>query len=94
MSSSPSVIYTVYCVKCGAAANASHEWGTWLCYPCTRYEDGLRAAEAALAEIENDPDAQVDYDRDYTADPSGSTRNPRIWLRSAIDAIRALKESK
>lgn len=60
----------------------------------TGYHDGLNATEAAVAEIENDPDAQVDYDRDYTADPSGSTRNPRIWLRSAIDAIRALKEKQ
>lgn len=36
--------------------------------------------------------ARTGHDRDYTADPSGNTRNPRIWLRDALAAIDALRE--
>lgn len=56
------------------------------------YASGLDAAREAVAAVENDPDAEIDYDRDYTADPSGNTRNPRIWLRDALAAIDALRE--
>jgi low affinity Fe/Cu permease len=50
----------------------------------------LRAAREAVVAIEQDPDAEVDYDRDYTADRSGNTRNARIWLREAVSAIEEL----
>ena len=53
----------------------------------------LDAAREALTAVENDPDAEIDYDRDYMADPSGNTRNPRMWLRHALAAIDALRGS-
>lgn len=51
----------------------------------------LDMAWEAVAAVEEDPDAEVDYDRDYAADPTGNTRNPRVWLRSTLSAIDALK---
>lgn len=62
------------------------------------YEDGyaaaLNAAREAVAAVEDQWDAEIDYDRDYAFDPSGGTRNPRIWLRDALDAIDALRQEK
>lgn len=56
------------------------------------YDAGLDNARQAVAAVEDHPDAEIDYDRDYTVDPSGDTRNARMWLRDALAAIDALKE--
>ncbi len=54
----------------------------------------LDAAREAVAAVEDQWDAEIDYDRDYAFDPSGGTRNPRIWLRDALAAIDALRQEK
>ena len=58
------------------------------------YDAGLDNARQAVAAVEDHPDAEIDYDRDYTVDPSGDTRNARMWLRDALAAIDALKEKQ
>ena len=58
------------------------------------YQRALDAAREAVAAVEDQWDAEIDYDRDYAFDPSGGTRNPRIWLRDALAAIDALRQEK
>lgn len=55
------------------------------------WDYALDAAREAVAAVENDPDAEIDYDRDYRSDPTGNTRNPRMWLHDALRAIDALR---
>jgi len=55
------------------------------------YVNALDAAREAVAAVESDPGAEIDYDRDYRADPSGGTRNPRMWMRDALAAIDSLR---
>ena len=58
--------------------------------------DELRACEArvigaAVQRVEaiaDDPDSGVDWNWDYEADPTGATRNPRVWIREAVAAIK------
>jgi hypothetical protein len=58
--------------------------------------DELRACEtrvtaAAVQRVEaiaDDPDSGVDWNRDYDIDPSGNTRNPLVWIREAVAAIK------
>jgi hypothetical protein len=49
---------------------------------------------AAVEAIENDLDSSAEWDRDYDADPSGNTRNPRIWVREAISSLQSLDIKK
>ncbi|HSG62047.1 MAG TPA: hypothetical protein VLA24_11525 [Pseudomonadales bacterium] len=58
------------------------------------YAAGLDAARAAVVAVEENPKAEVDYERDYTADSSGETRNPRIWVREAVAAIEAIDDTR
>ena len=79
-----------------AVADALHEYDKRTYERCaghmrTARAEALDAAREAVAAVEQDPDAEVDYDRDYTADQTGNTRNPRIWLRSSLAAIDALR---
>jgi hypothetical protein len=46
---------------------------------------------AAVEAIESDLDSSAEWDRDYDVDPSGNTRNPRIWVREAISALNSLE---
>lgn len=63
-----------------------------LCCIC----DALRACEerviAASVQrveaLEYDPESGVDWNWDYEADPTGATRNPRVWIREAVAAIK------
>ena len=58
--------------------------------------DELRACEARVIaaavqrveDLEYDPDSGVDWNWDYEADPTGMTRNPRVWIREAVAAIK------
>ena len=58
--------------------------------------DALRACEARVIAaavqrveaIEYDRDSGVDWNWDYEADPTGMTRNPRVWIREAVAAIK------
>jgi hypothetical protein len=64
------------------------------CLPCIC--DALRACEiraldAAVQRVEviaDDMNSGVDWNWDYDADPTGMTRNPRVWIREAVAAIR------
>lgn len=56
------------------------------------YAAGLDAAREAVAALEGNLDLEIDWDRDHAADPSGNTRNARIWLRDAVAAIDALRQ--
>jgi hypothetical protein len=57
------------------------------------WNKALDAARNAVAALEN-ADLEIDWDRDYAADPTGNTRNPRLWLRDALAAIDALREER
>jgi hypothetical protein len=54
--------------------------------------DMLNRCIAAVEAIENDFNSSAEWDRDYDVDPSGNTRNPRIWIREAVSALRSLEE--
>lgn len=53
--------------------------------------DMLARCIAAVEEIENDFNSSAEWDRDYDVDPSGNTRNPRIWIREAVSALNSLE---
>ena len=38
--------------------------------------------------IADDRESGVDWNWDYEADPTGMTRNPRVWIREAVAAIK------
>jgi hypothetical protein len=56
------------------------------------YEQGQRdAIEGAVQRVEalaDDMDASTEWCRDYELDRTGNTRNPRIWIREAVAAIK------
>lgn len=64
----------------------------WDSYAAGLWEDTLDAALESVAALEGNPDLEIDWDRDYVADPTGNTRNARIWLRDAVNAIEILRE--
>lgn len=45
----------------------------------------------AIESIEDDLNSSAEWDRDYDVDPSGRTRNARIWIREAVSALRSLE---
>lgn len=50
-----------------------------------------RALDDAVQRVEasaDDPNSGVDWNWDYEADVTGMTRNPRVWIREAVAAIR------
>jgi hypothetical protein len=50
-----------------------------------------RALDAAVQRVEaiaDDPNSGVDWNWDYDIDPSGNTRNPLVWIREAVAAIK------
>jgi len=52
------------------------------------HRDALDAAVQRVEAIADDPNSGVDWNWDYDADPTGMTRNPRVWIREAVAAIR------
>jgi hypothetical protein len=48
----------------------------------------LAAAVQRVEEIQLDHDSGTDWDWDYDIDPTGNTRNPRVWIREAVAAIK------
>jgi hypothetical protein len=58
--------------------------------------DELRACEervtaAAVQRVEaiaDDHESGVDWNWDYDIDPTGMTRNPFVWIREAVAAIK------
>lgn len=50
-------------------------------------QDMLVKCIAAIEAITEDMKSSTEWDRDYDVDPSGNTRNPRIWIREAINSI-------
>ena len=60
------------------------------------YGRGLDAAREAVLDaavqrveaIADDHDSGVAWNWDYDIDPTGMTRNPRVWIREAVAAIR------
>ena len=56
------------------------------------YEQGqrdfLKAAVQRVEAIADDMNSGVDWNWDYEADPTGMTRNPRVWIREAVAAIK------
>ena len=64
--------------------------GDWV-----RYEDHIAAVEDAIGAavqrveaIADDPESGVDWNWDYDIDPTGMTRNPLVWIREAVAAIK------
>jgi hypothetical protein len=50
--------------------------------------DALNAAVQRVEAIADDPNSGVDWNWDYDIDPTGMTRNPLVWIREAVAAIR------
>jgi hypothetical protein len=50
--------------------------------------DALKAAVQRVEAIADDMNSGVDWNWDYEADPTGMTRNPRVWIREAVAAIK------
>ena len=50
--------------------------------------DALNAAVQRVEAIADDPDSGVDWNWDYDIDPTGMTRNPLVWIREAVAAIK------
>ena len=48
----------------------------------------IAAAVQRVEDIEYDPDSGVDWNWDYDIDPTGMTRNPYVWIREAVAAIK------
>ena len=48
----------------------------------------MREAVQRVEAIEYDPDSGVDWNWDYDIDPTGMTRNPLVWIRVAVAAIK------
>ena len=48
----------------------------------------IAAAMQRVEAIADDRDSGVDWNWDYEADPTGMTRNPRVWIREAVAAIK------
>ena len=67
---------------------------------CTCICDRLRACEArvigaAVQRVEaiaDDPDSGVDWNWDYDIDPTGMTKNPLVWIREAVAAIKKVEQ--
>lgn len=63
-------------------------------YRCAHYKAGrqdmLANCIAAIEAVPEDMDSSAEWDCDYDVDETGETRNPRIWLREATAALRAL----
>ena len=65
------------CPKSGCPA--CHEQGQ---------RDALAGAVQRVEAIEYDPDSGVGWNWDYDIDPTGMTRNPLVWIREAVAAIK------
>ena len=50
--------------------------------------EALAAAVQRVEAIADDPDSGVDWNWDYDIDPTGMTRNPLVWIREAVAAIK------
>ena len=48
----------------------------------------LAAAVQRVEAIADDRESGVDWNWDYEADPTGMTRNPLVWIREAVAAIK------
>ena len=48
----------------------------------------IAAAVQRVEAIADDMDSGVDWNWDYDIDPTGMTRNPRVWIREAVAAIK------
>jgi hypothetical protein len=56
-----------------------------------KYTAHVQALDAAVQRVEaiaDDMNSGVDWHWDYDIDPTGMTRNPRVWIREAVAAIR------
>jgi hypothetical protein len=51
-------------------------------------EDERERAVQRVEAIADDHDSGVDWNWDYDIDPTGMTRNPRVWIREAAAAIK------
>jgi len=51
-------------------------------------EDAIAAAVQRVEAIADDMESGVDWNWDYDIDPTGMTRNPRVWIREAVAAIK------
>ena len=50
--------------------------------------DAIDAAVQRVEAIADDRESGVDWNWDYEADPTGMTRNPRVWIHEAVAAIK------
>jgi hypothetical protein len=51
-------------------------------------EDERERAVQRVEAIADDPNSGVDWNWDYDIDPTGMTRNPLVWIREAVAAIK------
>ena len=55
-------------------------------------EDALADAVQRVEALVESRTASVEWTRDYEADETGNTRNPRVWIREATAAIKGDQE--
>ena len=67
-----------------------HWYADNLCSYYIGYDAALRDAVEAVNAAPDAIDSSAEWERDYDVDPTGQTRNPRIWVREAVAAIEAL----
>ena len=54
--------------------------------------DALDAAVQRVEAIADDQESGVDWNWDYDIDPTGMTRNPLVWIREAVAAIKKVEQ--
>ena len=79
---------TVHLPECPCVHHPSED--LWcICWRLRECEERVTAAAVQRVEaIADDPNSGVDWNWDYDIDPSGMTRNPLVWIREAVAAIK------
>ena len=75
----------------GMYASAEGQYVTYADHTDALSACEIRALAAAVQRVEaiaDDPNSGVDWNWDYDIDPSGNTRNPLVWIREAVAAIK------
>jgi len=76
-------------LRWGSVSRANRERVPCICKELLACEDRVTAAAVQRVEaIADDPNSGVDWNWDYDIDPTGMTRNPRVWIREAVAAIK------
>ena len=80
---------TEHLPECPVAAARPGTFTSCICDALRACEKRVIAAAVQRVEaLEFDPESGVDWNWDYDIDPTGMTRNPLVWIREAVAAIK------